>query len=91
MYKTSILQIREDLCNRASPSSVTIHRSGANGASSTTAASLGHGRLPLRNAQDISSKTSKCLPILSHYRQLDLQEVKLIEYLKKVKPGWWEA
>ena len=65
-----------------------------NGAATTTATitTLGHGRPPLRGgAQDTSSKTSKCLPILTHYRQPDLQEGNLIEYLKKVKPGWWEA
>ena len=50
-----------------------------------------HGRLPLRGAQDSSSRTSKCLPILSHYRRPDAQEVNLIEYLKKVKLGWWET
>ena len=30
---------------------------------------LGHGRLPLRGAQESSSRTSKCLTITSHYRQ----------------------
>ena len=49
-----------------------------------------HGRLSLRGAQDSSSRTSKCLPILSHYRQPDLQEVNLIDYLKKVKQRWWD-
>ena len=44
----------------------------------TAATTLGHMRLSLPGAQDSSSRTSKCLPILSHYRQPDLQEV-LIE------------